>query len=81
MVVVHGVEHVILDMPAKAGEHHANVHPRHNHAGNVLLDVTKHRAVGAVQFGQVVQVPAMFCIGAVTGPLQSHGTGFSQLLV
>lgn len=42
VMVVDGIEHVILDVPAEAGEHHANVHPRHDHPRNVLLYVTQH---------------------------------------
>lgn len=41
-MVVDGIEHVILDMPAEAGEHHANVHPRDNYPRDILLYMTQH---------------------------------------
>ncbi len=66
MVVVDGVEHVVLNVPAEAGEHHADVHPGHHHARDVFLNVAKHRAICAVQLWQIVQVPAVLSIRAVT---------------
>lgn len=71
MVVVDGVEHVVLDVPAEAAEHHAHIQPWHHHACNILVNVAQHGAIGSPQPGEVVQVPAVARIGTVAGVLQT----------
>lgn len=55
MQVVYRVAPVILDVPAKGGEAHADVKPRQRHAANVGRHMSEH---GTIHHGQVVQVPA-----------------------
>ena len=70
MVIVDGVEHVVLNVPAEAAEHHAHIQPWHYHACNILVNVAQHGAIGPSQPGEVVQVPGVTCVGTVAGLLQ-----------
>lgn len=46
-------------MPTESGEHHADISPRHRHAGDIRLDVTKKRVR---ENGNVVQIPRVLGI-------------------
>jgi len=55
--VVDGVAPVILNVPAKGGEAHANIKPRKCHPTDVSCYMSQNRWV---HHGQVVEVPATF---------------------
>ena len=52
--IVDGVTPVILDMPAKGGEAHADVAPGHLHPANVAADVAQDRSL---QHRKDVEIP------------------------
>ena len=54
-----GVEHVVLDVPAERGEHHAHVQPGQGDPRDVIVQVLQEAAGEA---GQVVQVPGVLRI-------------------
>ena len=62
--VVDRVAPVVLVVPAKGREAHADVHPRHLHARDVGVDEAQHRAL---EVGQVVEVPAVGGVLLVAG--------------
>ena len=80
MVEVDAVEHVVFYVPTKAGEHHPYVHPGHHHTGDVFLNVTQHGPISSLQPGQVVQIPAVCGIHAVTCLLHSVVISFASII-
>ncbi len=68
-----GVEHVVLDVPAEGGEHHAHVHPGQRHPSNAVVQMLEQTVLEA---GQVVEVPrgggivfvSLVCREAAIGP-------------
>lgn len=70
-----GVEHVVLDVPAEGGEHHAHVEPGQRHPGDVVVQVLQQ---AAAQLGQVVQVPGVLRVLALRFVVQKAATAALQ---
>ena len=59
MQVVDGIAPVILNVPAKGGEAHPHIEPRHLHARDVHVDMRQNRLL---EHRHVIQVPTRKCI-------------------
>ena len=64
MEVVDGVAPMVFNVPTEAGETHAHVRPGNLHAGNISIHIAED---GALDIGEVVQVPAGFDILVLLG--------------